>query len=147
MKKFLTLLVYLLLPAIPLMAQSKITTFVGGVNPFNGGQAIAISFGRTQSVISDGDNGFYFAVGSPRHSIYRVAADGTMTVIAGNGSSGYSGDGGPATSAQLNNPAGIALDAAGNLLIADAGNLRIRDRKSTRLNSSHATLSRMPSSA
>ena len=46
--------------------------------------------------------------------------------MAGNGTAGYSGDNGPATSAQLNTPYGVAVDAAGNLYIADTGNHRIR---------------------
>src|SRR5262249_29949645 len=52
---------------------------------------------------------------------------GQLTVVAGNSRAGFSGDGGPATSAQLNNPQGIALDAAGNVYIADAGNNRVRE--------------------
>ena len=51
---------------------------------------------------------------------------GDIYTIAGTGSLGYSGDGGPATSAQLNMLDGVAVDAAGNLLIADLGNERIR---------------------
>ena len=55
-----------------------------------------------------------------------VPQTGALSPIAGTGTKGFSGDGGPATSAQLNNPAHIALDAAGNLFVADSGNNRIR---------------------
>ena len=48
------------------------------------------------------------------------------TTVAGTGVNGYSGDGGPATSAQLNNPYGVALDAAGNIYITDTNNQRVR---------------------
>jgi uncharacterized protein (TIGR03437 family) len=58
--------------------------------------------------------------------IRKVATNGIITTVAGNGSYGYSGDGGPATSAQLYNPLGVAVDAAGNLYIADSANSRIR---------------------
>src|SRR5205814_239485 len=51
---------------------------------------------------------------------------GTITTIAGTGTFGFSGDGGPATAAQLAAPGNIALDAAGNLYIVDVGNHRIR---------------------
>ena len=54
------------------------------------------------------------------------AATGILTLVAGNGTPGFSGDNGPATSAQLNGPAGVAVDSAGNLYIADTGNHRIR---------------------
>lgn len=54
------------------------------------------------------------------------ASDGSTTVIAGNGTAGFSGDGGPATAAQLQGPSGVTLDAHGNLYIADTLNHRIR---------------------
>ena len=54
------------------------------------------------------------------------AATGIITTVAGNGSFGFSGDGGPATKAQLWYPAGISLDSAGNLYIADQSNYRVR---------------------
>ena len=61
------------------------------------------------------------------HRIRRVdALTGIITTIAGNGTPGFSGDGGPAISASLDYPDAIALDTAGNLYIADGGNARIR---------------------
>jgi uncharacterized protein (TIGR03437 family) len=53
-------------------------------------------------------------------------SNGVLTTIAGNGTQGYSGDNGPATSAQLSNPSGIAVDGAGNVYFADVGNQRVR---------------------
>jgi hypothetical protein len=59
--------------------------------------------------------------------IFKVAPQtGAVTPIAGTGSAGFSGDGGPATAARINNPAHLALDAAGNLYFADSGNNRVR---------------------
>lgn len=58
--------------------------------------------------------------------IVRMSSDGKLSVIAGTGVCGYSGDGGPAAAAQLNDPGGIAFDSAGNLYFADANNHRIR---------------------
>ena len=51
---------------------------------------------------------------------------GDIYTVAGTGTGGFAGDGGPATSAELSDPQGVAADAAGNLLIADVGNQRIR---------------------
>ena len=56
----------------------------------------------------------------------KVTTDGNIATVAGNGTTGYSGDGGPAIGAGLNNPEAVAVDAAGNLYIADAINNRIR---------------------
>jgi hypothetical protein len=55
-----------------------------------------------------------------------VSTSGTITTVAGDGTPGFSGDGGPATNASLNLPTGVAVDAAGNLYIADPGNSRVR---------------------
>jgi hypothetical protein len=59
-------------------------------------------------------------------NVYRISADGTVTIIAGNGSYGYSGDGGPAADAQLTLISGLAVDSSGNIYVADAGNNAIR---------------------
>ena len=55
-----------------------------------------------------------------------TAATGVITTVAGNGTSGFAGDGGPATSAEINHAYGVAVDASGNLYIADTSNNRIR---------------------
>lgn len=68
----------------------------------------------------------YFADAS-NHRIYMVA-EGTdiVTIVTGNGTPDYSGDGGRVTSALLNSPKGLAIDTSGNIYVADAGNYRIR---------------------
>ncbi|MBS1872385.1 MAG: SMP-30/gluconolactonase/LRE family protein [Acidobacteria bacterium] len=60
------------------------------------------------------------------HRILRLTSSGSVATVAGTGVGGYSGDGKAATAAQLNNPMGMALDAAGNLYIADSGNNAVR---------------------
>src|SRR5262249_41105217 len=92
-----------------------------------GTSAITQNLDQPQSVVSDGAGGFYFTNVGPVHQrVYHVDADGTLAAIAGSGLPGFSGDGGPATAAQLNFPSGIAVDASGNLVIADQSNNRIR---------------------
>lgn len=58
--------------------------------------------------------------------IRRLAPDGTITTIAGTGTLGFSGDGGPATEAELNWPSGIAIGSDGTLYVSDAANFRVR---------------------
>ena len=60
------------------------------------------------------------------HAIRKVNAVGMISTVAGTGVAGFSGDLGPASAAQLNVPASVALDVAGNLYIADSGNNRVR---------------------
>src|SRR5438128_2696002 len=68
---------------------------------------------------------------SSNNRIRIVFPNGTITTIAGNGNSGFSGDEGPATFASLQIPLGIAIDSVGNVFIADADNNRIRKVSST----------------
>jgi sugar lactone lactonase YvrE len=108
------------------MAQSSIiTTFVGPQLPMNGTQAIAQALDGLASVIADDSGGFY-VVSELHNKVYLVAADGRLLFVAGNGIRGYSGDGGPAASAQLAGPTGVAADRTGNLFIADSSNHCIR---------------------
>jgi sugar lactone lactonase YvrE len=71
-------------------------------------------------------SGNLFICDFANHRVRKVDASGTITTVAGNGTGAFSGDGGPATSASLNQPLGIAVDGAGNLFIADANNNRVR---------------------
>jgi uncharacterized protein (TIGR03437 family) len=59
-------------------------------------------------------------------AVRKVAPNGVITTLAGNGSPGYSGDGGPANQARLNQPRGVAVDAGGNVYVADTGNNQVR---------------------
>lgn len=61
----------------------------------------------------------YFAEGSNRSWVRKISPDGVITNVAGNGTYGISGDGGPATSAQIGVPDGLAVDGAGNLYLSD----------------------------
>jgi len=68
-----------------------------------------------------------YIVDNSNHCIRKVDSAGTITTIAGTGGvSGFSGDGGPASAAQLNYPSGIDWDSHGNMYIADAANNRVR---------------------
>ena len=61
------------------------------------------------------------------HVIRKVDTKGIMTTVAGTGDQGFAGDGGPATAAMLDSPAGVALDSSNNIYIADTHNNRIRE--------------------
>src|SRR5262245_39549992 len=107
-----------------------ITTFAGPPLPTNGLQANTQAIDAPTSVVADGLGGFYVCsggtTGKSLNRIYYVSPSGALTLVAGNGSLGFAGDGGPAIAASLGNPQGIALDASGNLYIADTDNARIR---------------------
>jgi len=60
------------------------------------------------------------------HRVYRLTPSGTLLSVAGNGVPGFSGDGAGGRQAMLSSPTGLAIDNAGNLLVADSGNSRIR---------------------
>ena len=71
-------------------------------------------------------NGNLYIADAGNNRIRRVDANGIITTVAGSGATGFSGDGGPAVSAQLSAPAGVAVDTTGDLFIADTGNHRVR---------------------
>ncbi len=110
-------------------ANGAITTVAGnGIQGYsgNGGPATSAEFSGPRGMAVDAAGSLYIA-DSGNQVIRKVAANGIITTVAGTGTGGYLGDAGPATSAQLSGPCGVALDAAGNLYIADTGNGAIRE--------------------
>ena len=71
-------------------------------------------------------NGNVYVADSANHRICKVAADGSISTLAGTGTAGYNGDAGPASGAQLNQPEGVAVDGAGIVYFADTVNDRVR---------------------
>ena len=72
----------------------------------------------------DGSGNLYISDCCYNNRVRKVSSDGTVTTVAGNGTPGFSGDGGPAASAQLTYPNGLFVDRSGNLFIADGTRVR-----------------------
>src|SRR5207247_4933002 len=72
------------------------------------------------------NNGNLLIADTSNHRIRKIGPDGIITTVAGNGTRILSSDGGPAVLAQLADPSGVVVDAAGNLFIADTNNERVR---------------------
>lgn len=105
-----------------------ITTLTGDGIAGDSGDAGPAALARVRSptaVAVDGGDNVYVADGG-NHRIRRIDGAGNISTVAGNGVQGFLGDGGPATSASLDSPVGVAVDADGNLYIVDRGNQRIR---------------------
>jgi RHS repeat-associated protein len=105
-----------------------ITTVAGtGVQGFSGdgGPATAAQIGLTDGIALGPDGSVYFADDS-NHRIRRISPDGILTTVAGTGVSGFSGDGGPATAAQLRIPFGVGVSREGLVYIGDTSNHRYR---------------------
>jgi RHS repeat-associated protein len=105
-----------------------ITTIAGNGSPGfsgDGGPATAAQLYKPRAVAVGPDGSLYIADGF-NYRVRRVGPAGTITTIAGNGSPGFSGDGGPATAAQLASPAAVTVGSDGSLYIADAENGRVR---------------------
>ena len=90
----------------------------------DGGPATQASLNTPQGIAVDASDSLFIA-DTGNYRIRKITATGTISTIAGNGTAGFSGDG-VALSAELNFPAGVAVDALGNVLVADTNNSRIR---------------------
>ncbi len=133
MKRLGTFAVALLvaLAFAPSARTQNITTFAGGGNTFSGAAA-SLPVGVPYKVSQKDSAGNYYIASLGTDRIVKVNAAGEMSLLAGNGTPGYSGDGGPAVEASLalgaggSTTIGIALDSAGNVYFADGGNEVVR---------------------
>ncbi len=100
---------------------------VGGADPgdaSDGGPATKAAFLVSHTAVDP--EGRIYVADKEAHRIRRFALHGVISTLAGDGTPGFSGDGGPAAHSQLNRPESIAIDVAGNVYIADTANFRIR---------------------
>ena len=107
-----------------------ITTVAGGgtqTSPTFSGPAADAELNGPQGLAVDGSGHLFIADGY--NAVVREVnlTAGTISTVAGTGTVGYGGDGGPATDAEFNGPTGLAVDGSGDLFIADANNNRVRE--------------------
>lgn len=115
----------------PCLAQATpptytVSTFTGAVPIGDGGPAAAAILRWPGPLVFDSTGNLYIADWG-NASIRKVTPDGIIHTIAGTGTTGFSGDGGPASQAQLSaDLVGLSIDSGGNIYIVDSGNNRIR---------------------
>jgi uncharacterized protein (TIGR03437 family) len=103
-----------------------IQTVAGNNNSSAAASALSVALGQPEGIAVDHSGNVYFAEAA-NNRVRKVGTDGSIQTIAGTGVAGFAGDGGPAAAAELSQPYGLAIDAAGNLYIADLGNARVRE--------------------
>lgn len=106
----------------------SVTAIAGGSRRANGGDGVPAEesrLGRPEGLAFDRDDGLLVADRS-NHRVRLIGADGIIHTVAGSGSLGSSGDGGPARPSKLNSPTSVAVGPDGSVYIADAGNHRVR---------------------
>ncbi len=103
------------------------STFAGTMEGFggDGGGATGALLDTPTAVVLDAAGNLYIA-DTNNHRIRKVGTDGNISTFAGNGNAADFGDGGPATSASLNGPEGLAIDNSGNIYVADTASHRVR---------------------
>ena len=120
------LLFVLLVLSLSVDAQTITTVAGNGTYGYSGDGVPATSTRLTSpiGVAADAAGNIYFADRNA-FRIRKVSPAGIITTIAGNGLTGFSGDGGPATAATINLPYGVAIDKFGNVYFADLLNRRV----------------------
>ncbi|MGA8492259.1 MAG: hypothetical protein WB711_17665 [Terriglobales bacterium] len=104
----------------------KINTIAGGGLGGDGGPAKTYAtLANPNAVVWAGTRHYYIA--DAANNRIRGVSSGTISTVVGTGDVGWTGDGGAATSARLNNPLGVTVDGAGDIFIADTGNIVIRE--------------------
>lgn len=128
MKRTVSLVLAICTLAIGASPAATVTTFAGtGTKGFSGdGGPAANAELNNVFAVARGPDGALYLCDVDNHRIRRVTADGTISTYAGNGTRGYSGDGGPATHAALNEPYEMAWDKAGNLFFVERLNHLVR---------------------
>ena len=111
--------------ALTAFTPSMISTLAGGGTGGVGGQATSAKLNDPMGVALDGFGNYYIA-DQKANVVYKVTPAGVISVFAGTGTAGYSGDGGPATSAELNGPTDAIVDGAGFVYISDTNNNVVR---------------------
>ena len=107
------------------VSNGVITTVAGGGSSLgDNGPATSAQLSHPGGIAVDSAGNLYIA--DQGNGRIREVSNGVITTLAGNGTQGFSGDNGPAASAQLSYPSDVALDSVGNLYIVDTGNVRVR---------------------
>jgi sugar lactone lactonase YvrE len=129
MSRISYLIVYLCCLSISAIAQpGVISTIAGNGIAGYGGESVTATASpiyHPAECAIDGAGNLYISEYA-NHRVRKISPSGVIVTVVGTGTSGFSGDGGPATLARLNSPYGLAIDAANNLYIVDCMNQRIR---------------------
>jgi trimeric autotransporter adhesin len=108
-----------------LLKAQTITLIAGGGTGGDGGAATSATVFSPQHMAFDRLGNLYFSQ-NLGHKIRKISTTGVISTIAGTGMGGFSGDGGSAVTAQINQPAGLAIDTSGNIYFCDNANCRVR---------------------
>jgi hypothetical protein len=108
------------------LSTGVITTVAGNGTAGDGGPATAAELDGPAGIALDASGDIFIADDGNQRVREVNHLSGVITTVAGNDTAGYGGDGGQATASEVNGPAGLAVNAGGNLFIADSGNNRIR---------------------